>query len=75
MKEGETDVLWPGNISFFAKSSGTTNDRSKYIPITDESLNHSHLRAGKDMLSIYLNLFPDSKIFNGKSLMIGEVNL
>ena len=71
MKKGETDILWPGNISFFAKSSGTTNDRSKYIPITDESLNHSHLRAGKDMLSIYLNLFPDSKIFNGKSLMIG----
>ena len=47
MKKGETDILWPGNISFFAKSSGTTNDRSKYIPITDESLNHSHLRAGK----------------------------
>ncbi|OUV54705.1 MAG: hypothetical protein CBC73_03990 [Flavobacteriales bacterium TMED113] len=71
MKEGKPDVLWPGNISFFAKSSGTTNDRSKYIPITNESLNHSHLRAGKDMLSIYINLFPDSKIFNGKSLMVG----
>jgi len=71
IKEGQNNILWPGQISFFAKSSGTTNDRSKFIPITNESLNESHLKAGKDMLSMYVNLFPESTIFHGKSLMIG----
>ena len=71
IKEGGKDILWPGKISFFAKSSGTTDDRSKFIPITKESLNQSHLKAGKDMLSMYMNLFPNSTVFHGKSLMIG----
>jgi len=71
IKEGGKNVLWPGKISFFAKSSGTTDDRSKFIPITKESLDQSHLKAGKDMLSMYMHLFPNSTIFHGKSLMIG----
>ena len=71
IKKGEKNILWPGNISFFAKSSGTTDDKSKFIPITKESLKKSHLKAGKDMLSTYMNLFPNSLIFKGKSLMIG----
>ena len=71
IKQGHENILWPGQISFFAKSSGTTNDKSKFIPITNESLNECHFKAGKDMLSIYMNLFPESTIFHGKSLMIG----
>lgn len=75
--KGETDVLWPGKISWFSKSSGTTNDKSKYIPVTPESLEGCHFKAGQDMLALYLENKPDSKLFSGKSLSIGgshEVN-
>jgi hypothetical protein len=69
--QGEADVLWPGRVSWFAKSSGTTNDRSKYIPVTADALEFCHYSAGQDMLSVYLHNQPDSKLFTGKSLSIG----
>ena len=71
IREGKKNVLWPGKVKMFAKSSGTTNDRSKYIPITEQSLKSCHLKAGKDMLSLYCNNFPSTEIFNGKGLMLG----
>ncbi|WP_199474307.1 GH3 auxin-responsive promoter family protein [Adhaeribacter pallidiroseus] len=69
--KGEQNVLWPTTISWFAKSSGTTNARSKYIPVSPESLEDCHYKGGKDMLSIYSNLYPDTRVFSGKSLSIG----
>ncbi|PSR57352.1 hypothetical protein AHMF7605_17625 [Adhaeribacter arboris] len=69
--KGEQNVLWPSTISWFAKSSGTTNARSKYIPVSPESLEDCHYKGGKDMLSIYTILYPDTRVFNGKSLSIG----
>lgn len=71
MLKGEKDVLWPGGVNWFAKSSGTTNDKSKFIPISPESLEDCHFRAGQDMLSLYLHNRPNSKLFSGKSLSIG----
>lgn len=68
---GEKNVLWPGDVKWFAKSSGTTNDRSKFIPVSPEALEDCHFKAGKDMLSIYFNNYPESKIFTGKNLVIG----
>ncbi len=67
----EKNILWPGKTKWFAKSSGTTQNKSKFIPVTKESLYDGHFQAGKDMLSIYLNNYPHSNILNGKSLMIG----
>jgi len=69
--KGEPDVLWPGQVSWFAKSSGTTNARSKFIPVTKDSLEDCHYKGGKDMLSIYANLYPETKLFSGKALSIG----
>ncbi len=70
-RTGQTNILWPGKIKWFAKSSGTTKNKSKFIPITTESLKKCHFQAGRDMLSIYLNYYPNSQILTGKSLMIG----
>lgn len=70
-KKGEKNVLWPGKVQCFAKSSGTTNDRSKYIPISQDSLKECHYNGGKDMLSLYCNNFRNTNIFNGKGLMLG----
>lgn len=75
--EGEQSVLWPGEIRWFSKSSGTTNDKSKFIPVSRESLDDCHFKAGKDMLAIYLHNNPDSRIFTGKGLPIAgshEIN-
>lgn len=69
--EGEQNVLWPSPINWFAKSSGTTNDKSKFIPISKESLDENHYKAGKDVLALYLQNFPDSRFMNGKCLVIG----
>ncbi len=69
--EGETDVLWPGKLNWFAKSSGTTNDKSKYIPVTEETLEDCHFKAGQHMLALYLDQHPESKLFTGKALSIG----
>ena len=71
MVEGEDNISWPGKIKWFAKSSGTTNDKSKFIPVSNEALSFNHFKAGKDLLSVYLNNYSDSKIFKGKSLAIG----
>ena len=68
---GEQNILWPTEVTWFAKSSGTTNDRSKFIPVSNEALEDCHMKGGKDMLSIYVNNYPDSKMFTGKSLVIG----
>ena len=69
--QGEDNVLWPTKTKWFAMSSGTTDDRSKYIPITDESLRKCHFTGGEDVLSVYLRDFPDTKAFTGKALVIG----
>ncbi len=70
-RKGEENVIWPGKIKWFAKSSGTTNAKSKYIPITKESLNDSHYKAGKDMFSLYTLNVPDTAIFTLKNLRLG----
>lgn len=66
--QGRPQVLWPTPIKWFAKSSGTTNDRSKYIPVSEEALQEGHYKAGKDMLAIYLVNNPESELAQGKSL-------
>ncbi len=71
LRNGEQDLLWPGEIKWFAKSSGTTNDKSKFIPVSKDSLEKCHFRGGKDVLAIYTNNYPESKIFNGKGLTLG----
>ena len=71
MIEGERDVLWPGEVRWFAKSSGTTSDKSKFLPITKDSLEDCHFRGGKDVLNIYCNQMNDSSIFEGKCLVLG----
>lgn len=68
--DGGADILWPGRIKWFAKSSGTTNNKSKFIPVTKDSLKDGHFRAGKYAVSLYLKNFPKSKIFKGRSLFI-----
>ncbi|MDB5061072.1 MAG: hypothetical protein JWP67_915 [Mucilaginibacter sp.] len=71
MLKGEQNVLWPSEIRWFAKSSGTTNDRSKFIPVSEESLEECHFKGGKDMLTIYFNNRPNARVFTGKSLTLG----
>lgn len=68
---GETSVLWPGETRWFAKSSGTTSDRSKYIPVTKDSLEDCHYKGGKDLLAINYKLYPTTKLYNGKHLVVG----
>ena len=69
--KGRQQVFWPSDIQWFAKSSGTTAGRSKYIPVSDESLEECHFKGGKDMVSLYVSNFPDTKVFTGKSLSVG----
>ena len=71
MMHGEQNILWPSEVKWYAKSSGTTSDRSKFIPVTDESLEECHYKGGKDLLSIYCNNRPDAQIFTGKCLVLG----
>lgn len=71
MMAGEQNILWPSDIKWFAKSSGTTSDRSKFIPVSEESLEECHFKGGKDMLSIYCNNRPDNQMFTGKGLVLG----
>ena len=70
-RKGERNLFWPSNIKWFAKSSGTTNAKSKFIPVSKEALNECHFKAGKDMLSLYFNNNPDSQLFQGKALRLG----
>ena len=69
--KGESNVLWPSPVRWFSKSSGTTNARSKFIPVTTESLDESHFKGGKDMMALYIANNPDSRTFEGKGLSIG----
>lgn len=71
LRNGEANLMWPGEIKWFAKSSGTTSSKSKFIPMTRESLEECHYRAAKDILAIYTSLYPGTRIFNGKSLTLG----
>jgi len=71
MLKGEQNVLWPSEIRWFAKSSGTTNDRSKFIPVSEEALEECHFKGGRDLLTIYFNNRPDAKMFTGKILTLG----
>ncbi|WP_299244049.1 GH3 auxin-responsive promoter family protein [uncultured Aquimarina sp.] len=68
---GEHNIYWPTPIKWFAKSSGTTNAKSKFIPVSQESLEDCHYAAGKDLLCMYLNNNENSKLFTGKSLRLG----
>lgn len=67
----EEDVLWKGKTNWFAKSSGTTSDRSKFIPVTEESLFENHYKAGKDLLANYYETVPTARLFSGKTLIVG----
>jgi hypothetical protein len=69
--KGESDLLWPGRIKWFAKSSGTTSSKSKFIPITREALEYCHYRAAKDVLAVYSYNNPSTRIFSGKALTLG----
>lgn len=71
LRAGEKDLLWPGEVRWFAKSSGTTSTKSKFIPITRESLEATHYRGAKDCLVLYTSLNPATKIFLGKGLTLG----
>ncbi len=70
-RKGESNIFWPSPIKWFAKSSGTTNSKSKFLPVSDESLEECHYAASKDLLCLYLNNNPDSELFLGKSLRLG----
>ncbi|MGY6562250.1 MAG: GH3 auxin-responsive promoter family protein [Luteibaculaceae bacterium] len=71
LKKGEQNITWPTEVNWFAKSSGTTNDKSKFIPITRESLEDCHYKGGKDLLALYCANFPDTNIYSGKTLVVG----
>ena len=71
LRKGEDNLLWPSEVRWFAKSSGTTSDKSKFIPVSREALEECHFRGGKDVLAIYTDLYPESKIFSGKGLTLG----
>ena len=71
MRQGETDILWPGRVKWYAKSSGTTNDKSKFIPVSSEGLQKIHYAGGRDSVAIYLRNNPQSRMFDGKGLILG----
>ena len=70
-RRGESNIFWPTPIKWFAKSSGTTNSKSKFIPVSSDSLENCHYAASKDLLCMYLNNNPDANLFLGKSLRLG----
>jgi hypothetical protein len=71
LRIGECNLIWPGENKWFAKSSGTTSTKSKFIPLSRESLEECHYRGAKDMLVVYTHNYPDTNIFSGKSLVLG----
>ena len=71
LKKGEQNLLWPTEIKWFAKSSGTTTGKSKFIPVSKESLEECHYKGGKDLLALYYNNHPKTKLFKGKHLILG----
>lgn len=71
MIKGDKGMLWKGVTRNFAQSSGTSDGKSKYIPITPDSFTRSHYKGGADVVAHYLNLYPDSRLFAGKSFILG----
>jgi hypothetical protein len=71
LRKGEQNILWPSEIKWFAKSSGTTSDKSKFIPVSQEALEECHYKGGKDLLSIYCNNHPDTFLFDGRAIAMG----
>ena len=71
MRHGERDILWPGRVKFYAKSSGTTSDKSKFIPVSHYGLHDTHYAGGRDAVVWYLSRHPESRIFDGKALILG----
>ena len=71
MRHGEADILWPGRVKWYAKSSGTTNDKSKFIPVSREGLKRMHYKGGFDAVAMYLQNNPKSRIFDGRALILG----
>lgn len=71
IRKGEQNILWPGEIKWFAKSSGTTADKSKFIPVSKESLEFCHFRGGRDVVILYTSNFPGVSLFTGRALTIG----
>lgn len=71
MRQGEKDLLWPGQVRWYAKSSGTTNDKSKFIPVSSDGLKDTHYAGGRDAVIWYLRNNPQSRIFDGKALILG----
>ena len=71
MRQGEADVLWPGRVRWYAKSSGTTNDKSKFIPVSKDGLKDTHYAGGRDAVAWYLGNNPSSRIFDGRALILG----
>ncbi len=71
MVNGEKDVLWPDRTFHFAQSSGTSDGKSKYIPITTAALRKNHYQGASDVVSHYLNLNPESRLFAGKGFILG----
>lgn len=71
LRAGEQNLLWPSEIRWFAKSSGTTNDKSKFLPVSKESLHDTHYKGGRDAVAIYLRQNPESRFFSGKGLILG----
>ncbi|MDD3161497.1 MAG: GH3 auxin-responsive promoter family protein [Bacteroidales bacterium] len=71
MHNGEQNVLWPTEVKYFAKSSGTTNDKSKYIPVSDEALKTCHYKGGADAVALYSRMNPNNHFFSGKGLILG----
>ncbi|MEX0985878.1 MAG: GH3 auxin-responsive promoter family protein [Bacteroidales bacterium] len=70
-RAGEQNILWPGEIKWFAKSSGTTSEKSKFIPVSPEALEECHFRGGKDVMALYTKQFPESTVLRGKALTLG----
>ena len=73
-REGKKNILWPGEIKWFAKSSGTTSDKSKFIPVSKEALEQCHFAGAKDVLAFYIKNNPETNIFSGKGLTLGGSN-
>ncbi len=71
MRHGEADILWPGKVIWYAKSSGTTNDKSKFIPVSKEGLKRMHYKGGFDAVAMYLKNNPKSRLFDGRALILG----
>jgi hypothetical protein len=71
LRHGEKNIFWPGEIKWFAKSSGTTSSKSKFIPVSQPAIDNTHFKGGKDLLSIYSHWFEDTYVFKGSNLRLG----